>query len=112
MVELAQVCEFMRGHVVDEMLGQHHQTPAEENSPVTATAAPTGLRVGKTHKQDAKPVRVRQKRNSLTEKLQRLPPHPIERSLAQTRSVGESELEPVLREPHADFSMSQRQGHG
>src|SRR6267378_6777513 len=111
MVELAQVGEFMRGHVVDEMRRQHHQPPAEQYSPVAAAAAPTSLRVRETDARNVKAVRVRQLCDALAEELECLRPDPIERPLAQTRSVGESELEPVLREPHAGLSMSQRQGH-
>src|SRR5229473_2753357 len=111
MVELAQVRELMRGHVVDQMRRQHHQAPVEEYSPVGAAAPPAGLRVGKTHNQAAEPVRARELRDPFAEKLKRLPPHPIERSLAQARSVGEPELEPVVQEPHPDLSMPQRQGH-
>src|SRR5881296_1585246 len=111
MVELAQVGELMRRHVVDEMRRQHHQAPAEQYPPVGAAAAPTGLRAGDTYGRDAKSVQARQLRNPLTEKRERPATHPIERSLAQARPVGEPELEPVLREPRADFSMPQRQGH-
>src|SRR5882762_5106281 len=111
MVELAQVGELMRGHVVDQMWRQHHQAPVEEYSPVGAAAAPASPRVGKTHNQAAEPVRARELRDPFTEKLKRLPLHPIERSLAQARSVGEPELEPVVREPRPDLSIPQRQGY-
>src|SRR6266566_3565582 len=106
MVELAQVREFMRGHVVDEMRRQHHQTPVEEYSPVGAAAAPTGPRVGKTYGQDAKPAQAHQLRNPFAEKLQRLRPHPVERSLAQSRPGLPHERSPArLGEPSADPAL-------
>src|ERR1700704_2270513 len=111
MVELAQVGELMRGHVVDQMWRQHHQAPVEEYSPVGAAAAPAGPCVGKTYNQAAEPVRARELRDPFTEKLKRLPPQPTERSLGQSRSVGSPEPDPGVRDPHPDLSMPQRQGH-
>src|SRR5437879_4066772 len=112
MVELAQVGEFMRGHVVDERRREHHQAPVEEYSPVAAAAAPTGPRVREADARNAKTVRACQLCNTVAEELQRLPPHPSEHPLAQACSVGESDLEIVLGEPNLGFSMPQRQGHG
>src|SRR5258708_9825519 len=89
MVELAQVGEFMRGHVVDQMRRQHHQAPVEEYSPVGAAAAPAGLRVRETDARNVKTVRARQLCDALAEELLCPRPHPIERPLAQACSVGE-----------------------
>src|SRR6266850_5153599 len=112
MVELAQVGELMRGHVVDQMRRQHHQAPVEEYSPVGAAAAPTGLRVGETDARNVKTERACQLCDALAEELLCPRPHPSERPLAQARSVGESQPELSFREPSAGFSVPQRQRHG
>src|SRR5258708_11209581 len=112
MVELGQVGEFMRGHVVDQMRRQHHQAPVEEYSPVGAAAAPAGLRVRETDARNVKTVRARQLCDALAEELLCPRPHPIERPLAQACSVGEPQSELSFREPSAGFSVPQRQRHG
>src|SRR5712672_286465 len=109
MVELAQMGELMRGDVVDQMRRQHHQAPVEEYSPVGATAAPTGLRVGETDARDTKTERAGQLCDAVAEELQRPLAHPSERPLAQARSVGESQAELSFREPGAGFSVPQGQ---
>src|SRR6266852_4943701 len=86
MVELAQVGELMRGHVVDQMRRQHHQAPVEEYSPVGAAAAPTGLRVGETDARNVKTERACQLSDALAEELPCPRPHQIERPLDWMRA--------------------------
>src|SRR5260221_14130315 len=111
MVELAQVGELVRGHVVDQMRRQHHRAPVKEYPPVRAAAAPAGLRVGETDARNVKTERACEPCDALAEELQCPRPHPIERPLAQARSVGESQPELSRREPGAGFSEPQGQRH-